>query len=327
MEPFTEVLQKTVMLNSLERFKGHHDRVNPLVDVEKCLQLFETVALGVLADEDLAKQFWTLIQPDFIAPFMTWNQPLSHIRLILNALPSSVFTSSYGPISPDPLQQKDYERVTLIHASFLLTTEPKPPATADSTSPSTRPGIRRTEILAIRTAILTFYTCIATTDHGINSLVTNANWQALSRIIVRLHHELEEIFEDRYGRPESVAFVNNGVRFIHRVLKLQNANDDIERLLSNSTHNGNGHKHLVVFARIAFRREKGWLADVGVAAEVVEMAMEVLESSVTMEQGDEIWGIFRGRPGGWAGEIEVSMTESMIEADKILRDVEMERAG
>ncbi|KAK6346661.1 hypothetical protein TWF696_006780 [Orbilia brochopaga] len=326
MEPFTEVLQKTVMLNSLERFKGHHDRVNLLVDVEKCLQLFETVALGVLIDEELAKHFWTLIQPDFIAPFMTWNQPLSHIRLILNTLPSSVFTSSYGPISPDPLQQKDYERVTLIHASFLLTTEPKTPTTASTataSSSSAHPGIRRAEILAIRTAILTFYTCIATTDHGINSLVTNANWQALSRVIVRLHHELEEVFEDRYGLENSVAFVNNGVRFIHRVLKLQRSNDDIERLLSNSTHNGNGHKHLVVFARIAFRREKGWLSAVGVTPEVVDMAMEVLESSVTMEQGDEIWGLFRGRPGGYGGE--VSMTESMIEADKILRDVEMKR--
>ncbi|KAJ6258267.1 hypothetical protein Dda_7186 [Drechslerella dactyloides] len=319
MEPFAEVLQKTVMLNSLERFKGHHDRINPLVDVEKCLHLFETVALGVLTDEELARHFWTLIQPDFIAPFMTWNQPLPHIRLILNTLPSSVFTNSYGPISPDPLQQKDYERITLIHASFLLTIEPKP---ASSTA-TTHPGLRRAEVLAIRTAILTFYTCIATTDHGINSLVTNANWQALSRVIVRTHHELEEILEDRHGLESSVAFVNNAVRFIHRVIKLQRANDDIERLLSGSTHNGNGHKHLVLFARIAFRREKGWLSSVGVRGDVVEMAMEVLECSVTMEQGDEIWGLFRGRPGGFGGE--VSMTESMIEADKIMREVEMRR--
>ncbi|KAF3904831.1 hypothetical protein ABW20_dc0105232 [Dactylellina cionopaga] len=314
MEPFAEVLQKTVMLNSLERFKGHNDRINPLVDVEKCLLLFETVALGVLTDEGLAKFFWTHIQPDFIAPFMTFNQPLSHIRLVLNTLPSSVFTSSYGPISPDPLQQKDYERVTLIHASFLLTTEPKPDATA-------HPGLRRAEVLSIRSAILTFYACIASTDYGITSLVTNSNWQALSRIIVRLHHELEEIYEDRYNCHNSVGFVNNGVALIHRVLKLQKSNDGIERLLSNSSHNGNGHKHLVVFARVAFIREKGYLREMGVLQETVDMAMEVLEGSVTMEQGDEIWGLFRGRPGGLVGE--ASMTESMMEADRILREEEM----
>ena len=57
LEPFVEVLQKTVMLNSLERFKGRYDRINPLVDVEKCLRIFETVALGVLIDDDLNRQY------------------------------------------------------------------------------------------------------------------------------------------------------------------------------------------------------------------------------------------------------------------------------
>ncbi|KAF3937318.1 hypothetical protein ABW19_dt0202601 [Dactylella cylindrospora] len=316
MEPFAEVLQKTVMLNSLERFKGRNDRINPLVDVEKCLILFERVALGVLVDEDLAKHFWTLVQPDFVAPFMTWNQPISHILLILTALPTSIFTTSYGPIATTELQQKDYERITLIHASFLLTTEPKP-------DPTIQPGIRRKQMLDVRNRILTFYAGIAATDHGVESLVTNMNWQALSRVVVRLHHELEEIFEDRYGLEQSVRFVNTAVAFVHRVLKLQKSNNDIDRLLS-SAQNGNGHKHLVTFARIAFVREKGWLSEVGVKAETVEMAMEVLEGGVTMEQGDEIWGLFRGRPGGYVvGEGEVSMTESMIEAEKVLREEEM----
>ncbi|KAK6525926.1 hypothetical protein TWF281_010969 [Arthrobotrys megalospora] len=322
VEPFVEVLQKTVMLNSLERFKGHNDRINPLVDVERCLLLFETVAMGVLIDDELTRHFWALLQPDFIAPFMSYNQPISHIRIILNTLPSSVFSTSYGPISPDPLQQKDYERVTLIHASFLLTTEPKP-------DPSAHPGLRRAEILSIRSAILTFYSCIASTSHGIKSLVTNSNWQALSRIIVRLHHELEEIYEDRYGYENSVRFVNNGVGFIHRVLKLQDSNDEIERLVGSTAHNGNGYKHLVVFARIAFVREGGFLSQVGILPETVEMAMEVLEGSVTMEQGDEIWGLFRGRSGG-GGEGGIggggdSMTESMLEGDRVLREAEMKR--
>lgn len=316
LEPFVEVLQKTVMLNSLERFKGRYDRINSLVDVEKCLLLFETVALGVLINEDLSRHFWALVQPDFIAPFMTYNQPISHIRLILNTLPSSVFSTSYGPISPDPLQQKDYERVTLIHASFLLTTEPK----AD---PTAHPGHRRAEILSIRTAILTFYSCIASTTYGITSLVTNSNWQALSRIIVRLHHELEEVYEDRYGLKNSVKFINNGVSFIHRVLKLQTSNDDIERLLGSNAHNGNGYKHLVVFARVAFVKEGGYLSKAGILPETVEMAMEVLEGSVTMEQGDEIWGLFRGREGVGAGGD--SMTESMLEGDRVLREEEMKR--
>ncbi|KAK6513008.1 hypothetical protein TWF506_009170 [Arthrobotrys conoides] len=316
LEPFVEVLQKTVMLNSLERFKGRYDKINPLVDVEKCLLLFETVALGALINDDLSKHFWSLIQPDFIAPFMTYNQPMSHIRLILNTLPSSVFSTSYGPISPDPLEQKDYERVTLIHASFLLTTEPK----AD---PTVHPGHRRAEILSIRSAILTFYSCIASTTHGITSLVTNSNWQALSRIIVRLHHELEEVYEDRYGIENSVKFINNGVSFIHRVLKLQTSNDDIERLLGSTAHNGNGYKHLVVFARVAFAKEGGYLSRAGLLPETVEMAMEVLEGSVTLEQGDEIWGLFKGKDGADAGGD--SMTESMLEGERVLREEEMRR--
>ncbi|KAK6343541.1 hypothetical protein TWF730_011131 [Orbilia blumenaviensis] len=315
LESFVDVLQKTVMLNSLERFKGHNDRVNPLIDVEKCLMLFETVALRVLVDEELNKHFWALVQPDFIAPFMTYNQPIPHIRIILNTLPSSVFSTSYGPISPDPLQQKDYERVALIHASFLLTTEPKP-------DPEAHPGRRRAEILSVRSAILTFYSCIASTTHGITSLVTNSNWQALSRIIVRLHHELEEVYEDRYGVQNSVKFINNGVSFIHRVLKLQTSNDDIERLLGSTAHNGNGYKHLVVFARVAFVKEGGYLSNLGILPETVDMAMEVLEGSVTMEQGDEIWGLFRGRSGGAGGD---SMTESMLEGDRVLREEEMKR--
>ncbi|KAF3119976.1 hypothetical protein TWF569_003405 [Orbilia oligospora] len=316
LEPFVEVLQKTVMLNSLERFKGRYDRINPLVDVEQCLRIFETVALGVLIDDDLNRHFWALIQPDFIAPFMTYNQPMSHIRLILNTLPSSVSSTSYGPISPDPLQQKDYERVTLIHASFLLTTEPK-------VDPTVHPGHRRAEILSIRSAILTFYSCIASTTHGITSLVTNSNWQALSRIIVRLHHELEEVYEDRYGIENSVKFINNGVSFIHRVLKLQTSNDDIERMLGSTAHNGNGYKHLVLFARVAFVKEGDYLSRAGVLPETVEMAMEVLEGSVTMEQGDEIWGLFKGREDVSVGGD--SMTESMLEGDRVLREEEMKR--
>ncbi|KAF3908385.1 hypothetical protein AA313_de0210444 [Arthrobotrys entomopaga] len=324
MESFAEVVQRTVLLNSEAVFKGHYDQINPLVDIEKCLLLFESVAIRIRADEELAQHFWTLIVPNFVAPLMTWNQPLSQLRLILNALPSSVFRTSYGPISPDPIDQSDYERVTLMHASFLLTGEPKP-ETPVSKIPS--PGLRRAEILAIRSQVLTFYSCIAATDHGIERMVTNRNWQALSRVIVRMHHELEEIYEDRYNLPNSVAFVNNGVALIHRVLKLQKSNDDIERLLSSTATNGNGYKHLVVFARVAFIKEGGFLAKVGVREGVREMAMEVLEGSVTMEQGDEIWGVFRGRSGGsgsggYSGG-EVSMTESMIEADRILREEEM----
>lgn len=56
MDQFADVVQKTVMLNSLERFKGRHDCIEPLIDVERCLLLFERVAYGVLADEEDAKQ-------------------------------------------------------------------------------------------------------------------------------------------------------------------------------------------------------------------------------------------------------------------------------
>ncbi|KAK6537380.1 hypothetical protein TWF694_011568 [Orbilia ellipsospora] len=322
MESFAEVVQRTVLLNSEAVFKGHYDKINPLVDIEKCLLLFESVAIRIRADEELAQHFWALIVPNFVAPLMTWNQPLSQLRLILNALPSSVFRTSYGPISPDPIDQSDYERVTVMHASFLLTGEPKPETPVSKIS---SPGHRRAEILAIRAQVLQFYSCIAATDHGIHRMVTNKNWQALSRVIVRMHHELEEIYEDRYNLPNSVSFVNNGVAFIHRVLKLQKSNDDIERLLSSTATNGNGYKHLVVFARVAFIKEGGFLGKVGIREAVREMAMEVLEGSVTMEQGDEIWGVFRGRSGGSVSGYggEASMTESMIEADRILREEEM----
>lgn len=56
MESFADVLQKTVMLNSLPRFKNRTDRINPLVDVEKCLILFERFCVHILYDEEAAKQ-------------------------------------------------------------------------------------------------------------------------------------------------------------------------------------------------------------------------------------------------------------------------------
>lgn len=57
MEKFADVVQKTVMTNSVERFKGRYHLQEPLIDVEKCLLLFERVALGVLIEEEVAKRY------------------------------------------------------------------------------------------------------------------------------------------------------------------------------------------------------------------------------------------------------------------------------
>lgn len=280
---------------------------------------------------------------------MNFNQPYSHIRRILNALPSSVFDDSFGPIvpplplaesfsadNPPPEQQSDVERVTLIHVSFLLTTDPKPDPTVE------HEGLRRSEILEIRQLILTFYGCLASTQHGIDSLITN--WQALSRITVRLHHEVEEIYEDRYGQCDSVKFVNEAVKLIWIVVKNQRPGKNIEQQLC-CAPNGYGKKYLVGLTRVAFAKDNGFFVMEGVKLETLDHAMEVLESSVTMEEGDAIWNVFKGKPpsggdgtgstasgstGGNGGRRDkakgreiMSMTESMLEAEKVMREEEM----
>lgn len=151
---------------------------------------------------------------------------------------------------------------------------------------------RREDLLSLRHEILRFYAVVATTQHGINSLVLN--WQSLSRISVRMYFELEEVYQDRYGLVESVEFVKGAMRFLTGVLSAQTENRDIEGMLMGAP-NGYGYKHFVGVTRLAFVEEGGWLWRVGIDGDVVEGAMEVLEGSVTMEEGDALWGLFESK--------------------------------
>ena len=83
----------------------------------------------------------------------------------------------------------------------------------------------------------------------------------------------------------SVSFVNAAVRLLHGILI---THPDIQ--LGTKLTGGATHKHLVAMTRLAF--SQGILQEAGINEEVVEYAHNILEMSVTPQEGEVLQGLF-----------------------------------
>lgn len=89
--------------------------------------------------------------------------------------------------------------------------------------------------------------------------------------------------------PDSVSFVNAAVRLLHSILI---THPDIQ--LGTKLTGGATHKHLVAMTRLAF--SQGILQEAGIEEEVVEYAHNILEMSVTPQEGEVLQGLFTSPP-------------------------------
>lgn len=307
------VVQNSIAINAQKRFK--HSPVNHSsfgkirqtpqtvlnhdVNSTSCLDLLLTMSYVIKDDLALADLFWRLMDPEFILMMLNVWQPISDITLILQLLATSIFPSTFGPIS-SPDQQSKIQHWIINRVCYLLWETPKvdeglPPNTTD-------------QLCHLRLEVLDLLTSLAITSspyphddpsyHGSLLLANDAH--AIARIVRSLYDEVSSMYLMTPSHGLHSELVNRGVRILYHVLQTHSQTINLQEKLS--VINGGVHKHRVVLTRLAF--SEGFYIDRHITDETVAMATGLLEESVTPDEADELIEAFPGFKGrGRLGEM------------------------
>jgi hypothetical protein len=303
----TPVLQTAITVNAEKRFK--HSPVNHStygtfrqtpqevlhheVDGTSCLELLLTVAYVVSDDMELISLFWGLLDPEFILMMLSPWQPISDIRLMLRMLATSIFAGTFGKICREPQQQQKIEHWCLNRICSLLWETPKvdeglPPYTTEQLC---RLRLEVMELLTKMAITSSPYPHDDPTHHG--SRLVARDVHAIGRIVRSLHDEVSAMYDLTPSHPLHAEFVNRGVRLLHHLLRLHEAEINLQEKLA--VIPGGVHKHRVVLTRLAF--SEGFFVDRLITDDTVAMATTMLEESVTPDEADELIEAFPGFKG------------------------------
>ncbi|PUU74626.1 hypothetical protein B9Z19DRAFT_422854 [Tuber borchii] len=273
-EEVVGLIQRTVDINAIPTFQKNLSKIEKDVDVTSCLELLESIALGMVGNEIHVRRFWHSVRSDFPLILLNPAQPIEHIRRMASILCTSVTSQSFGPRGSNEAAQRQNESNLLASITRVLADTPG--------STTGEPRWDKVEAVELRKEIVQFLGTIAGTKLGIEALAQHPN--ALLRLSKRIAEELEEVYEWKYGADESSQFLNSAVRLLHAIITT-NAQEATVKLSGSASH-----KNLASMTRIAF--SDGVLQESGLEETVIELAHEILEVMVTPHEGENLWDIF-----------------------------------
>jgi len=257
------------------------------IDVPTCLELLYHLATSCVASSSPISltQFWSSIPLDFILLTLLKEQPPSTMLPILSLLSTSALPSSIGPIvSSDAATQQTAESNLLSRLTNLFSETLAPTPDPESSPP---PPVSDTQTWTTRLHVLTLLTHFSIPPHGATILVTHN--LCIGRLIKYLDHAVSSL----YSRPLSpsqqlkISTINTTMRLLDHLTRV-NPGFNIKSKLGETL--GGLHAYYVALTRLAF--SEGVVLEEGIEAEVVDMAHDVLDEGLSVEEGDALAEVF-----------------------------------
>lgn len=301
LKDLVPVLQDTVRINGHPRFKRspqQHTNIGPFkptpkselhleIDTTACLEILYTLACSCLSTPDLTREFWETVEYEFTLMLLNTSQPISDLIINLNLLSTSVLPTSIGPINPAAADQRTIEDAIIDRVGWLLWELPR---VDEGEDPCTE-----WDICELRTEALSFLSKLAlSSPHPHNgppsyaSLHIANHSSAIAHLVRFMYDELDTLYSHTPAHELHAMLVNETTHLVYSILQTHGKDINMhEKLLAIK---GGVQKHLIVMTRLTF--SEGPLLEAGITDETVNMAHEMLENTVTPEEGDPLLELF-----------------------------------
>ncbi|KAF5853433.1 hypothetical protein GGP41_002014 [Bipolaris sorokiniana] len=261
------------------------------IDVEDCLELLYLVATSCLSSSDPGAivRLWQAIPSSFTLMLLVKEQPVEQMTIMLRILGTSALTTSVGPINTaDPAadNQANNEDALINRLTNLFTETPKP-VPDPAASPTYTIPVSEAELWDLRLLVLSVLTQFSIFEYGSCRLAQNR--LCIGRLIKYLDHCITSIYPHPIAPTQDykVNSINATMKLIHH-LATSNPKFDIKTKLVNTL--GGQHAYLVALTRLAF--SEGLVLESGIEDEVVNMAHDILDEGLSMEEGDAFGKVF-----------------------------------
>ena len=261
------------------------------IDVEDCLELLYLIASSCLSSLDTGAivRLWQAIPSTFAIMLLVKEQPQQQITLMLRILGTSALTTTLGPITMANSAQDNQanNEDALINRLTNLFTETPKPVSDPSTSSTLPQAISEADLWHLRLLVLSVLTQFSVPEYGSSRLAQNR--LCIGRLIKYLDHCITSLYRHPISPTQEykVDSINATMKLIYHVATT-NAGFDIKSKLVNTL--GGQHAYLVALTRLAF--SEGLVLEAGIDDEVVNMAHDILDEGLSMEEGDAFGKVF-----------------------------------
>jgi hypothetical protein len=261
------------------------------VDVEDCLELLYVIATSCVSstDSDAIVRLWQAIPSTFAIMLLVQEQPLPQITLMLRILGTSALSTSVGPITSADFAQDNQanNEDALVNRLTNLFTETPTPVPDPSTSPTSTEAVSEADLWDLRLLVISILTQFSIPEYGSSRLAQNR--LCIGRLIKYLDHCITSLYRHPISptQDQKVESINATMKLIYHIATT-NANFDIKSKLVNTL--GGQHAYLVALTRLAF--SEGLVLEAGIEDEVVNMAHDILDEGLSMEEGDAFGKVF-----------------------------------
>ncbi|KAF1838889.1 hypothetical protein BDW02DRAFT_487865 [Decorospora gaudefroyi] len=262
------------------------------IDVLDCLELLYSLATSCVSsiDSEAIVRLWQAIPSSFAIMLLVKEQPQPQIRLMLRILATSALPNSVGPITgPESGSdtQAGNEDALINRLTNLFTETPRPVADPSASPTSTAAPVSESELWHLRLLVLTVLSQFSIPEYGSSRLAQNR--LCIGRLIKYLNHCITSLYLHPISptHDQKVASINTAMKLIYYVATT-NPDFDIKSKLVNTL--GGQHAYLVALTRLAF--SEGLALEAGIEDEVVNMAHDILDQGLSMEEGDAFGKVF-----------------------------------
>jgi hypothetical protein len=251
------------------------------IDVVDCLGLLYVIATSCISsvDPENSVRLWKAIPSGVPLMLLNKEYPGPQITLMLRILSTSVLASSLGPIAAEDESQANIEDALVSRLTNMFIETPKsildPVALAD-----TPVVVSEADLWELRLLVLMVLTQFSTPEHGSVRLAQNR--LCIGRLIKYLDYSITSLYRQPLSPTQDlkIGSVNATMKLIYHIASC-NPGFDIKSKLVNTL--GGHHAYLVALTRLAF--SEGLVLEAGIEDAVVNMAHDILDENLSMEEG------------------------------------------
>ena len=279
IDTLVPLAQTTADINLVPRHvKKPASELSPHISTALCIHILHTIAHNVLFDQIELERFWRCIRFDFTGMFLRPTNPVPELLSTLSLLKTSILPSTFAMIiPPDDGNQQTSEFVVLDLLSRLLVEKPWVREGEDEYPDE--------DICALRHEVLAVMNGMLTVDYGGRALACSPH--CLPRLVRFLCDEYDALYDYTTEEMNELRSegINKGFMVWHIAQKEfgdqgQNLQDRLKEMP------GMIGKQLIVLTRLAFC--EGGFFEGHIEEEVSELAHDMLEEVLTLEEGEEI---------------------------------------